>query len=312
MCILAAVILASILPAQGIWATLVNVVTTATIVLLFFMHGAKLSRRAIIAGLLHWRLHAVVLGTTFIFFPLIGLLFTQLPDNLLPPPIAAGILYLCAMPSTVQSSIAFTSRAGGNISAAVCSAACSSLLGIFLSPIIIAFTMHVQGDAGVDVGGSISKIMLQLLLPFIAGHLCRPLIGRWMDAHKKWVKLTDNSSIVLIVYSAFSAAVLEGLWHRLSAGRIVEIIVICCILLALSLSFTRLLARLLHFSREDEITIVFCGSKKSLANGVPMANILFPAAAVGIMILPLMIFHQIQLIVCSIIADKYAKDKVAK
>lgn len=307
LAILAAVLLASAAPAQSIGAVILHWLTTAAIALLFFMHGAKPSRQAILAGISHWRQHLLIFTATFIFFPLLGLLLQLLPTSSLPADLLPGFIFLCAMPATVQSAIAFTSTAGGNAAAAVCSASFSSLLGIVLSPIILSAVLNINGSQAIDFKNGAAKICLQLLLPFILGHLARPIIGKWLDAHRKLIKLTDSSSIILIVYTAFSAAVLEGLWHKVSAGAIIKMLLLCCLILTAALSFTAYSARLFKFKREDEITIVFCGSKKSLANGVPMANILFPAPQAGLMILPLMIFHQIQLMACSIIAGHYAK-----
>ncbi|MBA3812274.1 MAG: bile acid:sodium symporter, partial [Caulobacteraceae bacterium] len=108
-----------------------------------------------------------------------------------------------------------------------------------------------------------------------------------------------------VVYGAFSAAVVEGLWRRVSALQIGQLIVVCAGLLAAVLGVTVLFARAAGFAKADEIAIVFCGSKKSLASGVPMAGILFPPAAVGLLVLPLMVFHQLQLMACAVIARRY-------
>ncbi|WP_058912669.1 bile acid:sodium symporter family protein [Entomohabitans teleogrylli] len=297
------VLLATFLPARGDWVGFFDGLTTAAIALLFFMHGAKLSREAIVAGSRHWRLHLWVMCSTFILFPVLGVLFVRWAPVDVSPDIYTGFLYLCILPATVQSAIAFTSLAGGNVAAAVCSASASSLLGVFLSPLLVGLLMHVQGASGnlQQVG----NIMLQLLVPFVVGHLSRPLIGNWVARHKKWISKTDQTSILLVVYTAFSEAVTHGIWHKVGLGTLLFIVVVSLVLLAIVIVVNIVVARRCGFSKADEITIVFCGSKKSLANGVPMANILFPAATVGIMVLPLMIFHQIQLMVCAVLARRY-------
>ena len=305
MMILLMVLAATIVPAQGIGKTFFKHLTTAAIALLFFMHGAKLSREAILAGVGHWRLHSLVLATTFILFPLLGLALYPLTPSLIPPDIYQGFLYLCALPATVQSAIAFTSVARGNIAAAVCSAALSSLLGVFLSPVLVGLLLSAQGQT--DLFHSVQAVMLQLLLPFVLGHLSRPWLANWISRNRRLIKITDQSSILLVVYTAFSEAVLEGIWGKVSVATLILIAVVSCLLLAVVLVFTTYSARALGFSKEDEITIVFCGSKKSLANGIPMANILFPPATVGILVLPLMLFHQIQLMVCAVLAQRYAR-----
>ncbi len=299
------VLLASFFPAQGSFVGFFEGLTTAAIALLFFMHGAKLSREAIISGGSHWRLHLWVMCSTFILFPVLGVLFAWWAPVNVSPEIYSGFLYLCILPATVQSAIAFTSIAGGNVAAAVCSASASSLLGIFLSPLLVGMVMHVQGASGSLQ--QVGSIMLQLLVPFVAGHLSRPWIGEWVARHKKWIGKTDQTSILLVVYSAFSEAVTHGIWHKVGIGSLLFIAIVSLVLLGLVLAVNIFVARRLGFNKADEITIVFCGSKKSLANGIPMANILFPAATVGMMVLPLMIFHQLQLMVCAVLAQRYQR-----
>lgn len=304
------VVIASLFPCEGMIKTGFEYLTTAAIALLFFMHGAKLSREAIVAGIGHWKLHLVVFLSTFALFPLLGLAMGFLSPAILSQPLYMGFLYLCALPATVQSAIAFTSVAGGNVAAAVCSASASSILGIFLSPVLVGALMDTQ-EGSTDTLHAMGKIIMQLMVPFVIGHLSRPLIGRWVDKHKKLISLTDRSSILLVVYVAFSEAVVEGIWHQVNGYALLGVLGCSIVLLAIVLVVNTLAARLLGFNTADEITIVFCGSKKSLANGVPMANVLFPASAVGMMVLPLMIFHQVQLMVCAVLAQKYAR-KIAK
>lgn len=301
------VILASLLPCSGVWKGFFEGLTTAAIALLFFMHGAKLSREALLAGMGHWRLHLLVFLSTFVLFPLLGLVMQLLVPQVLPTPLYLGFLYLCALPATVQSAIAFTSVARGNVAAAICSASASSILGVFLSPLLVSSLMKVQGSGlQMDTLHAIESIILQLMVPFVLGHLARPWLAGWIGRHRKWVNMTDRSSIVLVVYVAFSEAVVQGIWHQINALGILMIVLTSLCLLGLVIFINMHSARYLGFNKEDEITIVFCGSKKSLANGVPMANVLFPPATVGLMVLPLMIFHQLQLMACAVLAQRYA------
>jgi sodium/bile acid cotransporter 7 len=313
MFLIGTVALASVLPCRGQGAVVFSWITNAAITLLFFLHGAKLSREAIIAGIGHWRLHVLVAASTFVLFPALGLAIRFLGNGWIDPTMTAGVLFLCLLPSTVQSSIAFTSIAKGNVPAAVCSATLSNVAGIFITPVLVGLTMSSLakgGHGGVDLH-SIQSIALQLLLPFILGHLSRPLTTGFITRHKTLVGRVDRSSILLVVYTAFSAAVVEGLWKRLSIGDIALVLVLDGVLLALALVITTFAARLLGFSEEDEVAIVFCGSKKSLASGVPMAGVLFPASVVGPLIVPLMLFHQIQLMVCAVMARRYAAGMLA-
>ncbi|MGK6320313.1 bile acid:sodium symporter family protein [Sphingomonas sp. DT-204] len=305
--LLAVLAFATLFPARGAAALWFDRATTAAIMLLFFLHGAKLSRAAILAGIGAWRLHLMVLATTFLVFPLAGLGLTSALGGWLDPVVAAGLLYLSVLPSTVQSSIAFTAIAGGNVPAAVCSASLSNVAGIVLTPLLASLLIH-SGSAGAGFFlEAVTSIATTLLLPFVLGHLSRPLIGEMIDRHRTLVMRVDRSSILLVVYTAFSASVVEGLWSRLSPADLGTIAALDALLLAAVLSFTRLVARGAGLAREDEIVLVFCGSKKSLASGVPMAGALFAPAQVGLMILPLMLFHQLQLIVCAAIAQRYAR-----
>jgi sodium/bile acid cotransporter 7 len=303
LAIVAAVIVASLLPATGAAATALHYLTIFAIALLFFLHGARLSREAALAGALHWRLHLTVLAATFVLFPLLGLALRHTLGGVLPESLLVGLLFLCLLPSTVQSSIAFTSIAHGNVAAAVCSASLSNFVGIFLTPALVALLMNLKGGVSLDAVGA---IVLQLLLPFLAGHFLRPWIGDFVARHRASLGYVDRGSILLVVYLAFSEAVANGLWRVLGAGDLIKLLLVCAALLGIALLATVFFARRLGFNRADEIVIVFCGSKKSLASGVPMAGVLFPLAQVGMIVLPLMLFHQIQLMVCAALARRYA------
>jgi sodium/bile acid cotransporter 7 len=306
MLIMVMVLLASYAPASGAVAIGFGHVTTLAIALLFFLHGAKLSREAVVSGLTHWRLHLLVLASTFVMFPLLGLALKPVAMALLTPELYLGILFLCALPSTVQSSIAFTAMARGNVAAAVCSASASNFIGIFLTPLLVSMLV-VRGAAHGSALDSILAIVEQLLLPFLAGQFLRPRIGAWVDRHKPMLRWVDQGSILLVVYTAFSESVIEGLWHKLSVPALAALAVLSCVMLAIALLLATFASRRLGFSKEDEIAIVFCGSKKSLASGVPMAKVLFPHGALGTIILPLMLFHQIQLMVCAMLAQRFAR-----
>jgi sodium/bile acid cotransporter 7 len=298
------VVLATVLPARGAIASTVSIVATAAIVLLFFLHGVRLPRENLTAALVHWRLHLTILAASFVFLPLLGLALAKAFPGLLPQSLWTGVLFLCALPSTVQSSIAFTSMAGGNVAGTVTAAAASNLLGIVLTPVIIGSLAQVQGGA-VSLAG-VWKIVLQLLLPFTLGHLCRPWLGAWAAQRKALLSYTDRGTIVLAVYSAFSAAVIAGIWRSVPVSSLAVLLGVCAVILAVALTVTRSSARMLGFAREDEISVVFCSSHKSLVSGVPMARVLFAGPEVGVAVLPVMIYHQMQLMVSAWIARRYA------
>ncbi|MFE1573141.1 bile acid:sodium symporter family protein [Comamonas odontotermitis] len=304
--LVAVVLLASFLPATGDVASILEKVTTAAVALLFFLHGAKLSRKAVLDGIMHWRLHLFIVLSTFALFPLLGWLLKPVLTPLVSPQIYVGVMFLCVLPSTVQSSIAFVSMARGNIPAAICSASASTLLGVFITPLLVSIFVTEHGASGSFVD-AVVKILLQLMLPFALGHLLQRWVGPFIKAHGKLTKVVDQGSILLVVYTAFSAAVVQGIWRQVSVSTLVGLLVICAIILALALFLTTFLSRRLGFNKEDEITAVFCGSKKSLVSGVPMAKVLFASSTVGMMVLPLMLFHQMQLMVCAVLAARYAR-----
>ncbi|MDG3009803.1 bile acid:sodium symporter [Rhodococcus sp. D2-41] len=304
--ILGMVVLASVLPAHGSGAEVLDWAVKIAIGLLFFLYGARLSPQEAFEGVRHWRLHSVVLAATFVLFPLIGLALRILEPTIISDDLYKGILFLCLVPSTVQSSIAFTSIAKGNVAAAIVSASFSNLIGVFLTPLLVILLMDTTGQAKVDAS-SILDIVLQLLVPFLVGQLVRPLISDWLTRHAAPTKLVDRGSILLVVYSAFSEGMNEHIWSSTSVWQILTVVGVCIAILAVVLAVTAFAGRSLGFSWPDRIVIIFCGSKKSLASGLPMATVLFAGHSVGLIVLPLMIFHQIQLVVCAALAQRFAK-----
>lgn len=301
--IIVAVIVAIIFPARGWFADAFSLATNIAIALLFYLYGARLSPQEALSGLKHWRLHITILVFTFVVFPIIGLGLRPL-DSVLSGGLYLGILYLTLAPSTVQSSVAFTSIAHGNIAGSIVSASLSNLLGVVLTPLLVMLTM--SRGTGVSVGGDVFiKIAVQLLLPFLLGQLTRKWTGKW--AAKKGTKLVDRGSITMVVYSAFSAGMVHGIWSTVSLGEIVFLVIFSVVLVAIMLWLTRFVAQKLGFNEADQKAIQFCGTKKSLATGLPMGAVIFGPAEVSLIIVPLMIFHQVQLMICSWLAARYGR-----
>lgn len=296
-------IAATVAPVQGNAAVAASWVTKAAIALVFFLHGARLSRESVIRGMTHWRLHLIVLAATFALFPLLTVGLAALPSWITPPELAAGLIFLGCLPSTIQSSIGFTAIARGNVAAAVAAASASNLLGIALTPLLVGVLLHAQG--AVDAA-SVQAIILQLLVPFVGGQALRRWVGPWITERARMLSWVDRGAILLVVYTAFSSAVVDGVWTRLDGLDLVRLLILCCALLAVVLTATAGAARLLRFDKGDEVAVLFCGSKKSLASGAPMAAALFPAAAAGVAMIPLLVFHQIQLMACAALAQRYA------
>lgn len=303
--LLGTVALASFLPADGALAHRLGQLTSVAVCLLFFLHGAKLSRAAVLAGIGHWRLHLAVTAATFAIFPLLGWALKPLLSPLMTPELYIGVLFLCALPSTVQSSIALTALARGNMPAAICAASASTLMGIVITPLLVGLLLAQSAGMGDPVAAA-GRIAVQLLLPFIAGHLLQPYIGGFLRRRAVILKGVDQGSILLVVYVAFSHAVIQGLWTSLPLPALLGLALVCALLLALMLTLLTWSTRRLGFSKEDEITIVFCGTQKSLISGVPIANVLFAAHIAGAIVLPLMLYHQMQLMVCAVLARRYA------
>ncbi len=305
MALVGVVLAATFLPCRGASARAFHVAGISAISALFFLQGARLSRDAILHGMTHWRLHAAIGATTFVLFPLLGLsLLAAFPD-LLPRPLWLGVLFVCALPSTVQSSIALTSIARGNVPGAVCSATVSNIAGIAIAPLLFGAMSNLHGS-GIDLRG-VSQVALQLLLPFTVGHLLRPWIGRWAERNRPLLSITDRSSILLVVYSAFSGAVVRGIWQQVPPMILGVLALLMFLLLALVLLATLLAGRALGLDRSDEAALVFCGSQKSLVSGVPIASALVSGAAIGPILLPIMLYHPMQLVVCAWIARRYAR-----
>lgn len=306
LALLVALLLAGFLPARGLVAEGFDVATTVGVMLLFFLHGAKLSRSDIVEGITHWRLHLVVLAFTFAVFPLLGLALKVALGGWLSPALLTGLIYLTALPSTVQSSIAFTSVAGGNVAAAICAASLSNLAGVFLTPALVTLLI---ADAGAgDFIGAVLSIVTQILLPFALGHFMRPLIGKWVERSRELVSYVDRGAIVLIVYAAFSASVVDNVWSGLSPWMLALTFGLSVLVLFVVLAASWSAASLLGFSLPDRITVLFCASKKSMASGLPMARVLFAGnPALGVIVLPMMVFHQLQLMVCAAISERFAK-----
>jgi solute carrier family 10 (sodium/bile acid cotransporter), member 7 len=301
------VALAAVLPAHGAAAEAASIAAKSAIALLFFLYGARLSPQQAWHGIRQWRLHLLVLATTFVLFPLLGLAARALVPSVLTSDLYHGVLFLCLVPSTVQSSIAFTSIARGHVSAAIVSASLSNILGIVLTPLLVVLLMNTNGAIRVD-SSSIRDVVAQLLLPFGAGQLARPWIAGLITRYAALLKVVDRGSILLVVYTAFSMGVVQGIWVSVDGWRLILASLVAAVLLALVLAVTTMIGRAARLDRGDAIVLLFCGSKKSLASGLPMALVFFPAATVGLTMLPLMIFHQIQLVVCAVIASRLARE----
>ncbi|MEV7678377.1 bile acid:sodium symporter family protein [Streptomyces sp. NPDC088341] len=305
LALLGTVALAAVLPASGPAAEVADGASTGAVAVLFFLYGARLSTGEVVGGLRHWRLHLTVLACTFMVFPLLGLAAGGLVPSVLTPQLYSGLLFLCLVPSTIQSSIAFTSMARGNVPAAICAGSFSSLAGIVCTPVLAALLIG-GGTAGFSAD-SLAGIVVRLLLPFLAGQVLRRWVGGFLTRHRKLLGFVDRGSILLVVYSAFGEGMVAGVWHRVTPAALAALLAVEAVLLAAMLTLSWYGAKRLGFARADRIAIQFAGSKKSLAAGLPMASVLFGPGA-SLAVLPLMLFHQMQLMVCAVIAKRRAAE----
>ena len=303
--IILAVIIAIIAPARGSFADIFGQLTNVAIALLFFLYGARLSTQEALNGLKHWRLHLTILAFTFVVYPLIGIALRPL-TAVISHDMYLGILFLTLVPSTVQSSVAFTSIAKGNVAGAIVSASASNLVGVIITPLLVMFLMGTGGGVHIDTS-VVGELALLLLAPCVLGQLTRRWVGK--VAQSKATKVVDRGSIAMVVYSAFSKGVVDGIWSSISLWDLAFLVVFAAIFVAFMLWLTRKASQKMGFNRADTIAIEFCGSKKSLATGLPMASVIFASggASLGLLILPLMIYHQVQLMMCSWLAARYAQ-----
>ena len=304
-----AVVLASLIPELGRAGGLLHGDQFADIgiAIVFFLHGLGISLENLRDGLSRWKVHVFVQLSTFAIFPLIWVMAYALVGHWLPKGLALGFCYLCALPSTVSSSVAMTGLARGNVPAAIFNATLSGLLGIVLTPLLVAAFAGGEGHT-LPLLDTVWGIARMLLLPLVLGQLLRPLLHRWHHRNKRYTNLVDRWVILILVYTAFSDSVASGLWRDNGVGTLILAFAGVALILALALTLSTWLARRLGFTVEDEIAAVFCGSKKTMASGVPMAKLLFGAShSLGLILLPIMLYHQMQLFVCSMLANRYAK-----
>lgn len=302
--LLGTVLLGLMLPARGIAAEGLGQITYWAVALLFFLYGAKLDPASVKAGMLNWRLQGLTFGSTYLIIPALGLCFAALFGGILGPQVTMGVIFLAVLPSTIQSSIAFVSMSGGNVPAAICAASLSNLVGVVLTPALVALLLQA-GDGGISLDAVI-RIGTQILLPFVLGQTLRPWIGDFVRTRKRLTLVVDRGAILLIVYSAFGAGTVSGLWAEIPPISLIVLIAVMLGMLGVVFSLIGGLGRLFRLPPEDRSVLFFCGSTKSLASGLPIAAALFPAETVGATVLPVLIYHMAQLLICAMIAQRHA------
>jgi len=303
-----AILLATISADVGRTGGLIHLdkLTSIGVAIVFFLHGLGLSPRAIKSGISNWRMHVYIQLATFLVYPLLWVILGDLFLAYMPTALAFGFCYLLVLPSTVSSSVAMTSVGKGNVPGAIFNASLSTMLGVLITPLLIQLFMGFE-DAQLDLMASIFSITKLLLLPMLLGQALRPFLLRFVERHKSVVNKVDKYVILLIVYNAFCNSVANGIWHVFSIELLALCVVICVIILLCMVTLVRWGAQRCHFELADEVTIVFCGTKKTLVAGIPMATAIFGTDPnLGMILLPIMLYHPIQIFYCAVLANRYA------
>jgi sodium/bile acid cotransporter 7 len=297
--LLATILIASLLPVRGEAVPVAQGVSTAAIVLLFFLNGVRLPRDEVLHGVRNWKLQGAGLAFCFGGMALLGVVAQAATAPFLPATLALGFLFLGILPSTVQSATASSSMAGGNVAASVVAAALLNLTGVIASPLLFA---ALAGSAGAISGAAALRIALILLLPFVAGQAAQRWLRPWVLRHRELATFMDRTSIAIAVYVAFSAAVVGGIWTRLDGREIGITFAAVAALLALAFAAAWALGGLLRLRHPDRVTLLFAGAQKSIAVGAPLAATLFPPAIAGVVLVPILVYHMAQLILSAWIA----------
>lgn len=280
--------------------------TNYGISMVFLLYGLTLSWDRVRAGALNWRLHLVVLGATFIVYPALVWGIGAAAGSMIGSDVKLGFFYLSASPSTISSSVAMTSIARGNVAGAIFNASLSSLVGVFVTPLWVNWYLSQTGEA-LALGHVILKILLLVFAPIVLGQAVRPLLADWIARQKLLVKVIDRGTILAIVFNSLANSVADGVWKGRGAALVLLVAIGAMLLFASMFLLLEAICKALGFNRADTIAGVFCGTKKSLASGISMAKVMFGSSpSLGMIILPFVIYHLLQLIAASVIARRWA------
>src|SRR5690606_19245409 len=274
--------------------------------LIFFFYGLKLAPAELKAGFFNYRSHLLIQSVTFLLFPLLTLIFIPIFEEGTGSDIWIAIFFLGVLPSTVSSSVVMVAIAKGNLPTAIFNASISGLIGIMATPLWLSLFMLKTGEFSITA--IISKLLLQIVLPLILGLLLQRFLGNFARANSKKLSLFDKAVIVLIVFSSFSTSFASNLFATIDPLSLVKLSVIVVILFFAVYAFTGYVCKLFNFNLQDTITVKFAGTKKSLVHGSVMAKIIFgSSASLGLFLLPIMLYHILQLLVIAVFAENYRK-----
>lgn len=300
--LLVAIVLASVLPVTGEGRAIARLVSDSAIFLLFLLNGLRLPRAEVRAGIGNLRFLLPLMGWCFIGMGAAGWVLAKLGAGVLPEQVALGLLFLGILPSTVQSATAYSSLAGGNVAASVVAAAVINVAGVFVTAPLLAL---LAGTAAVEIDlGALERIALILLLPFALGQLAQGLAGKWVKEHRPLATWMDRIAIAIAVYVAFSGAVEQGLWSLVGPAQWAVLLALVALFLIVGFGGSWLLGGAIGLARPDRISFLFAGAQKSIALGAPLATVLFPPAVAGLLLLPVLVYHLLQLVLSAPLAKR--------
>lgn len=300
---LCAVALGLAAPASGHWAEILSWTTRFAIGLLLFLHGARLSTADVLKGLRNWRLHSITLAVTFALYPALGLAVGAAFGGLLPDDLRVGIVFFSLVSATVQICVVHTAVAGGDVAAAVVAASMSSTLGVFVTPALAAAVVVASRAAHLDLR-TIVAIVAQLLLPLVAGQTLHSKVGSMLQRHDHMLRRVDRSLVLVMLFFAFSMGTAAGIWRSIPPSRFALVVVLCAGILATALAIIIAAGKVLAFPRGDLIAIAFVGTSKSLVTGLPVATAMFAGRTAALVVLPLLVYHQIWLVISAFVAQR--------
>ena len=298
-----AILLASVFPATAEYRPIAQGVSNGAIFVLFFLNGLRLPREEVLRGVRHMRFLAPLALWCFAAMALAGWGLAQAGSALhLPSTVALGLLFIGCLPSTVQSATAYSSLGGGNVAVSVVAAAFLNILGVFLSAPL--FSLMAGSEAAAFDLAALERVLLILLLPFVIGQVTQGWLGHFVREHRRLATWMDRSSIAIAVYVAFSGAVEQGLWQLVGLSDWAALLLLVCVFLVFGFGGSWLLGGALRLHRPDRISFLFAGGQKSIALGAPLASVLYPPAIAGLLLLPLLTYHMLQLVLSAPLASR--------
>lgn len=303
--LIGAMVLAAVMPVGAGDAHMASHAAAGAVFVVFLLHGIRLPRQQVLDGIRNWRVQGALMAFVFAAMPLAGLLLSHIFASWLPPLLAVGLLYCSILPTTVQSATTYTGMAGGNIAISVVASAIINLAAIIITPALFAVLAGRSG--GVDLSGELlPRIALMLLLPFIIGQVIQHWVRPTAMRYPRLIRTIDQSAIAIAVYVAFSAAVVDGIWGRLSGTDIALLLLAVALLLLTGFGGGWIMARRVTANAGDRAAMLFVASHKSIAVGAPLATLLFAPATAGVILLPILVYHMAQLLISSWIAPALA------